>query len=122
VEVENALRELPGVRDAFVTAHPARADALAAVVAAPEGGALEHGAPDGGMRGAERVVTGRGVTEGGAAQGVVAPALVARWRGLLARRLAGWKIPDCVRVVPAFPVTQRGKTDRRALLEMLARG
>jgi acyl-CoA synthetase (AMP-forming)/AMP-acid ligase II len=32
-EVERALRELPGVRDAFVAPHPERADALAAVVA-----------------------------------------------------------------------------------------
>ena len=32
-EVERALRQLPGVDDAFVSAHPGRADALAAVVA-----------------------------------------------------------------------------------------
>jgi long-chain acyl-CoA synthetase len=32
-EVERALRALPGVRDAFVTLHPRRADALAAAVA-----------------------------------------------------------------------------------------
>ncbi len=32
-EVEHALRQLPGVRDAFVLPHPERADALAAVVA-----------------------------------------------------------------------------------------
>lgn len=31
-EVETALRALPGVREAFVTAHPGRADALAAAV------------------------------------------------------------------------------------------
>ncbi len=32
-EVEHALRQLPGVRDAAVAPHPERADALAAVVA-----------------------------------------------------------------------------------------
>lgn len=32
-EVERALRQLPGVDDAYVTAHPGRAEALAAVVA-----------------------------------------------------------------------------------------
>lgn len=32
-EVENVLKSLPGVRDAWVAAHPGRADALAAVVA-----------------------------------------------------------------------------------------
>jgi acyl-CoA synthetase (AMP-forming)/AMP-acid ligase II len=32
-EVEHAIRQLPGVRDAFVAPHPERADALAAVVA-----------------------------------------------------------------------------------------
>ena len=32
-EVERSLRALPGVRDAFVTADPRRADALAAAVA-----------------------------------------------------------------------------------------
>jgi acyl-coenzyme A synthetase/AMP-(fatty) acid ligase len=32
-EVERAIRQLPGVRDAFVAPHPERADALAAVVA-----------------------------------------------------------------------------------------
>jgi len=32
-EVEQAIRQLPGVRDAFVAPHPERADALAAIVA-----------------------------------------------------------------------------------------
>lgn len=38
-EVEQAFKQLPGVRDALVTSHPARADALAAAVA------TEHTAP-----------------------------------------------------------------------------
>jgi len=92
VEVENALRALAGVRDAFVAAHPARADALAAVVASDATGA------------------------GGAADA----ARVAEWRGMLARCLAAWKIPDRIHVVAAFPVTQRGKIDRAALARMLA--
>ncbi len=37
-EVERALRQRPGVRDAFVTLHAARAEALAAVVATDESG------------------------------------------------------------------------------------
>lgn len=32
-EVERALKQMPGVRDALVTSHPARADALAAAIA-----------------------------------------------------------------------------------------
>ena len=93
VEVENALRALAGVRDAFVAAHPERADALAAVVASDAAGA-----------------------------GAAAGAVIAEWRGRLARCLAAWKIPDRIHIVPAFPVTQRGKIDRAALVRMLAGG
>ena len=34
-EVEEALRRLPGVRDALVALHPARPDSLAAIIAGP---------------------------------------------------------------------------------------
>jgi len=85
VEVENALRALPRVRDAFVAAHPARPDALAAVVASD-----------------------------------AAPSSVTQWRAQLAQHMASWKIPDKIHIVPAFPATQRGKTDRAALARMLA--
>jgi acyl-CoA synthetase (AMP-forming)/AMP-acid ligase II len=85
-EVENALRALPGVRDVFVAAHPARPDALAAVVASDD-----------------------------------AAPVVAEWRARLAQRMAAWKIPDKIHIVPALPVTQRGKPDRAALSRLLAR-
>ena len=103
-EVENALRALPGVRDAFVAAHPARRDALAAVVAvdavAAEASSVAVGAV---------VATTASATT------------VAEWRGQLARRMAAWKIPDRIHIVSAFPVTQRGKVDRAALSRMLAK-
>lgn len=88
VEVEAALRALPGVRDAFVAAHPARADALAAAVAV-----------DGAGRAMPQAV---------------------ELRGMLAAHIAAWKIPERILVLAAFPVTQRGKTDRSALERMLA--
>lgn len=83
-EIEQALRELPGVNDAFVAPHPERADALAAVVASREFG----------------------------------PAL----REALRAKIAAWKIPKKMLVVPEFPLTARGKTDTRRLRELLARG
>ncbi|HSY54583.1 MAG TPA: class I adenylate-forming enzyme family protein [Opitutaceae bacterium] len=42
-------------------------------------------------------------------------------RGLLRERLAAWKIPRRIVVLPAFPLTARGKTDTRALKKLLAR-
>ena len=80
-EVEQALRRLPGVRDALVAPHPERADALAAVVATD----------------------------------VEAETLRAALRG----QMASWKIPKKIVVLPAFPLTARGKTDARRLREML---
>jgi acyl-coenzyme A synthetase/AMP-(fatty) acid ligase len=80
-EVEQALRRLPGVRDAWVAVHPARPDALAAVVAG----------------------------EGSAAE------LTAGLRG----RLASWKLPRKWILVPALPLTARGKTDTRRLRELV---
>jgi long-chain acyl-CoA synthetase len=40
-------------------------------------------------------------------------------RGALRERLAAWKIPRRLLVLPAFPVTARGKTDTRALQKLL---
>jgi acyl-CoA synthetase (AMP-forming)/AMP-acid ligase II len=42
--VERALRQVPGVRDAFVAAHSARADALAAAIATDEPAEVLRGA------------------------------------------------------------------------------
>ncbi len=83
-EVENALRALPGVRDAFVAADPKRPDSIAAGIAADE--PLSHAID---------------------------------LRRQLSSRIAAWKIPDHIVVTPAFPTTQRGKTDHAALLKML---
>jgi acyl-coenzyme A synthetase/AMP-(fatty) acid ligase len=41
-------------------------------------------------------------------------------RNALRERLAAWKIPHRLIVLPAFPVTARGKTDTRALQRLLA--
>jgi len=112
VEVENALRALPGVRDAFVAEHPSRADAVAAVVAFAFGKPSPPAPLPGGEGGAAAAA---GETSAGAG-------VIAQWRGLLARRLAAWKIPDKIVVVSAFPVTQRGKIDRAALARMVAGG
>jgi acyl-CoA synthetase (AMP-forming)/AMP-acid ligase II len=40
-------------------------------------------------------------------------------RGALREQLAAWKIPRRIIVLPAFPLTARGKTDTRALLKLL---
>lgn len=82
-EVETVLRTLPGVSNAWVTAHPGRADALAAAV--------------------------EGTITAGEA------------RRLLAGKLAAWKLPARLRVMAAFPLTARGKTDTRRLRELLAK-
>ncbi|MDF9825929.1 long-chain acyl-CoA synthetase [Ereboglobus sp. PH5-10] len=42
-------------------------------------------------------------------------------RRQLTPRLAAWKIPDRIVVLPAFPLTQRGKTDRAALIKLIAK-
>lgn len=80
-EVERALRELPGVSDAFVAAHGDRADALAAAV--------------------------------------VSEQTPVHLRDALRRRLASWKVPKKILVLPSFPLTTRGKTDARRLQAML---
>jgi len=82
-EIEAALRRLPGVREAFVAADPARGETLAAVVA----GSLAAGAI----------------------------------RLALRERLAPWKIPRRLHVLPEFPLTARGKTDVRRLHALLGR-
>jgi acyl-coenzyme A synthetase/AMP-(fatty) acid ligase len=83
-EIETALRAVPGVRDAHAIAHPARADALAAAVAAE-----------------------------------LTPAELRRQLGA---RLAAWKIPERLLVLPEFPHTVRGKIDRRRLEALLSAG
>jgi acyl-coenzyme A synthetase/AMP-(fatty) acid ligase len=83
-EVERALRALPGVRDAFVTAHPRRADAVAAAIAGT----------------------------------IAADAALAALR----TRLASWKIPRRLVVLPEFPLTARGKTDSRRLRRLVGSG
>ena len=80
-EVEHALKRLPGVRDALVVPHPARADALAAAVASD-----------------------RAASE---------------LREALRGQLASWKIPKKLIVLPAFPLTARGKTDSARLRGLL---
>ncbi len=80
-EVERALRQLPGVQDAFVELHRERADTLAAAVA-----------------------TRREAAE---------------LRALLQERIAGWKIPRKLVVLPEFPLTPRGKTDTSTLRALL---
>jgi acyl-coenzyme A synthetase/AMP-(fatty) acid ligase len=81
-EIEHALKQLPGVKDAFVAPHPSRADALAAAVVAT---------------------------------GVSATTLQTRLR----ERMASWKVPKKIAVLPAFPLNARGKTDTRALQALL---
>jgi acyl-coenzyme A synthetase/AMP-(fatty) acid ligase len=79
-EVEQALRALPGVREAWACAHPRKAEAVAAAVV------------------------------GGQTAGEL--------RTALASRVAAWKIPDRLLVLPEFPVTTRGKPDTRRLQAM----
>lgn len=81
-EVEQALKQLAGVRGTFVALHRERTDSLAAVVASDRtGGELKLA---------------------------------------LREKLAAWKIPRQFVVVPELPVTARGKTDTRRLVELLA--
>ena len=82
-EIEQALKRVAGVRDAFVVAHAERADALAAAVA------TDHSAD-----------------------------LI---RTALRERLATWKIPKKLVLLPAFPITVRGKTDTAKLRQILSR-
>lgn len=81
-EVEQALKALPGVRDALVATHSGRVDALAAAVAGD--------------------VSGNEL------------------RTALRERLASWKIPKRIVVLPVFPLTARGKVDTGHLRTMLA--
>ena len=81
-EIEQALKQVAGVRDAFVVAHAERADALAAVLA------TDHSAD------------------------VI--------RTALRERLASWKIPKKLVLLPVFPITPRGKTDTAKLRHMLS--
>jgi long-chain acyl-CoA synthetase len=82
-EVERALRQVPGIRDAWVAAHPRRSDAIAAVIAAE-----------------------------------LSPAAAV---AALRAQVAGWKIPKKIVVLPDFPLTARGKPDRRRLTALLAK-
>jgi len=83
-EIEAALRDVPGVRDACAMAHPQLADALAAAVAAD-----------------------------------LPPAEL---RKALRMKMALWKIPERLLVLPELPHTARGKTDRRRIAALLATG
>jgi non-ribosomal peptide synthetase component E (peptide arylation enzyme) len=40
----------------------------------------------------------------------------------LRTKLAPWKIPERLLVLPEFPYTARGKTDRRRIAALLAAG
>lgn len=82
-ELENTLRALPEVADAFVMPHPEHPETLAAALASTR------------------------------------PA--AELRAALRGRLAAWKIPRRLLVLPAFPLTPRGKTDTSALRAALTR-
>ncbi|MDR0352604.1 MAG: acyl--CoA ligase [Opitutaceae bacterium] len=111
VEVENALRALPGVTGAFVAGHPTRPDALAAAVEI-------HG------RSADRAdisLRSKLVREdaGGKVRAPMPASTPAALRAALGLRLAAWKIPARILVLKAFPVTARGKPDRRKLLALL---
>jgi acyl-CoA synthetase (AMP-forming)/AMP-acid ligase II len=46
----------------------------------------------------------------------------AELRQALRTKLAPWKIPERLLVLPEFPHTARGKTDRRHLAALLAAG
>ena len=83
-EVERALRQLPGVHDAFVELNRERADTLAAAVAT-------------------RLTA-------------------AEVRARLQDRIAGWKMPKKLLLLPEFPLTARGKTDVRRLRVLLQGG
>ena len=83
-EVERSVRQMRGVRDAFVEPHRERADTLVAVVA------TRHPAES--------------------------------LRAWLQGRIAGWKIPRKIVVLPEFPVTLRGKSDTRRLRALLHGG
>ena len=83
-EVERALRQLPGVHDAFVELNRERADTLAAAVAT-------------------RLTA-------------------AEVRAGLQDRIAGWKLPKKLLLVPEFPLTARGKPDARRLRMLLQGG
>ncbi len=85
-EVEQTLRDLPGVRDAWVMPHPERADALAAAIAGGDNASVS----------------------------------TATLRAALRERIASWKIPKKLLVLPAFPLTARGKTDTAALRKLLS--
>jgi acyl-CoA synthetase (AMP-forming)/AMP-acid ligase II len=52
--------------------------------------------------------------------GVAADLTPADLRQALRERLAPWKIPERLLVLPAFPQTLRGKTDRRRIGVLLA--
>ena len=80
-EVEQALKQVPGVKDALVTPHAERADALAAALATTCNSS--------------------------------------EIRRELRTRLAPWKIPKRMLILPEFPLTSRGKTDTRRLRVLL---
>ena len=56
------------------------------------------------------------------AAAVAADLLPAELRQVLRTKLAPWKIPERLLVLPEFPHTARGKTDRRHLAALLAAG
>jgi len=62
---------------------------------------------------------GRADALAAAVAGAIAPDAL---RGALRERLAPWKIPRRLVVLPELPVTARGKTDTRRLRELLGRG
>lgn len=86
VEVEQTLRDLPGVEEVAVLGKPlgdGRGEAVRAVIACP-GGGLDYGS-------------------------------VSAW---CRARLAPYKVPRSIVLVPSLPRTERGKLDRKALLEI----
>jgi acyl-coenzyme A synthetase/AMP-(fatty) acid ligase len=127
-EVENALRALPGVTDALVTAHPSRPDALAAAVSVVGPDLASGRAGQTAPHPLEKFVAGhqrpRPDTRSGptntADANAVTPVTPATLRAALAPRLAAWKIPARILVLKDFPVTARGKPDRRALACLLS--
>jgi acyl-CoA synthetase (AMP-forming)/AMP-acid ligase II len=175
VEVENALRALPGVTDVFAAEHPSRPDALAAAVAITGNAAGSASVTPAGLRGmggpsasdagpdlapsrgrdtrrqnipatrnvdlpprpdarsgpalmtlksskSSRAMQSRPDTRSGPTANANAgpPVTPSALRAALGPRLAAWKIPARILVLKEFPVTARGKTDRRRLTALLA--
>ncbi|HVT15954.1 MAG TPA: non-ribosomal peptide synthase/polyketide synthase [Thermoanaerobaculia bacterium] len=112
-EIEAALAALPGVREAVVLVRDDGPGGERRLVAYWSG-EVESAAAAAGAEGAgpARTVEGAGAAEGGEAAQAAA---VAGLRRSLATRLPDYMLPAAFVRVEAFPLTENGKIDRRAL-------